>query len=580
MSKRLILVLLLVAVGFIVLWLTRSKWREALLAWLNEPSSPFNLGIFRIVVFTLLLVTGNAETFRFYAALPSELVYPPELIGWVSLDSLRPLFEPALVVFQLSTVLAIFGAWTRWTGLASALTGVMVLGLPNWFGKVNHGHHLLWIAALLALSSSGHALGVDGIRAAFRRADHEDVGAPQPDRVFGVPLKMLVLILGMVYFFPGFYKLFTVGPRWMHPDAVRDLMYLDWNRMGHWLPAIRLDGSSALLALGAVGTVVFELVFLPLALYRRTRLMAAAGGLAFHNMTNLNLGIRFGTVQWLYVGFVDWKQLFLKFGSRLPRLYVLYDGECRFCRRAIASIRSVDLLEAFETIDFRKGEFPAALGTVPDIATLDRDIHAFDGRAWRTGADAFERVLRRVPVLWPLWPLVGMPLLRNAARAIYRRIADSRHLLIGDHPNKLDTLSSPELALRLGMALLAINVVFGVKRWVNSWPFACYPPYDHVAASRVQFLAFSDGDRVLDPMLDHELKRVFQANRLNGLAMQIRNDPDPAHQRASAQAFLDVWIRTSPGTAPSLAAIPVIAEEAIQPPEWGQREIVRRLDSR
>ena len=52
--------------------------------------------------------------------------------------------------------------------------------------------------------------------------------------------------------------------------------------------------------------MVFELSFVFLVPFRRTRPFAAVAGLAFHNLTYLLMNIAFVSLQILYLVFVDW----------------------------------------------------------------------------------------------------------------------------------------------------------------------------------------------------------------------------------------------------------------------------------
>lgn len=567
MSKRLLFVLVLVALILVIAWLKRTRLSEAARAWFTEAVSPFNLAIFRIVVFSLILVTGDVDRSDFFASLPDSLRYPPELMSWVPLEGLTRGFPIILAVFRITTIMAIVGCCTRLSAPLSTATAIVVLGLPNWYGKVNHAHHLVWLAALLAFAPCAITLSVDGIKLAFLRADQGDVAKPESSPAYGVPLRFLILFLGVAYLFPAFYKLCTVGPAWVSATNLRGIMHLDWNRMGHWLPSVRLDGNSVLLVLGGLFTLGFELAFLPLALLRRSRLLAGFAGIVFHNMTYLNLGIRFGTVQWLYVGFVDWGALLPRLGRKLKPLTVLYDGECRFCRRSIAAIRSLDLIDSFEAIDFRQLHSSQTLPVMPSLSDLDRELHAWTGDSWVKGVAAFERIIRRVPFLWMVWPFLVLPGSSHLARAAYRWIADHRHRLIGERPSITPSLGSIRPVLALGVAILGVNLVFAAKRWTDSWPFACYPPYDHAGVESVTFLAYADGLQVFDPMRDQTLRETFLANRLNGLAQHIKNDPDRRHQLEAAKALLAIWRQLS-SAAPSDQAVPVIASEWTAPEKW------------
>lgn len=237
-----------------------------------------------------------------YASVPSALrVAPP---GWGSLASFIPLSEPVarvlLGLFVVSSGLAIVGWKTRCATAVALVTGFYVLGVPQFFGKINHNHHLLWFMALLAASPSGDALSLDAR------------GAPKVASVkHGFPLRVAWVLLGFVYFFPGIWKLFAVGPAWALSDNVKYMMYDKWTELGGFLPFWRADYNPLAYRLGGVYTLVFEIGFLPALLFsRKLRPWFVVSGPAFHFQTFLFMKIGFTILVFCYVMFIDWPESF------------------------------------------------------------------------------------------------------------------------------------------------------------------------------------------------------------------------------------------------------------------------------
>jgi len=113
----------------------------------------------------------------------------------------------------------------------------------------------------------------------------------------------------------------------------------------------------------------------------------------------------------------------------LKRFVIVYDGQCRFCRRRIEWIRKRDAAGLFE---FTASDSPKLLVRFPSLADeeLSSGLRFIDGdRNVRCGADAVYEIARRLPrwrcVAW----LYCVPGLRGMARLVYARIAARRDAL-------------------------------------------------------------------------------------------------------------------------------------------------------
>jgi hypothetical protein len=274
----------------------QARW----LTFFQAEARPVELAWVRIVVYAaLLLYTDPAEVIRM-AAFPRDLLVPPPGLGWLvphlSMDA--AVVRVALWLFQGSCLLALVGLWTRPAAWGVVLLGLYVLGLPQYFGKIDHYHHLLWLAALLAASPSADAWSVDTWRRARRGLRLPDT----PDPRYARPLCYAALLIGVVYFFAGFWKFVVGGVDW-GTEAFPTILHAQWYRLD-WLPALRPDRYPALLAAMGWGTMLWEVSFVFLLFVPRLRLLAILGGLAFHLLVYLLAGINFWSLAVCYVVFV------------------------------------------------------------------------------------------------------------------------------------------------------------------------------------------------------------------------------------------------------------------------------------
>ncbi len=287
------------------IWKRRQRLTTNLIARLGEADDARNLAVLRIATFTtLLVVPAGREEFLVHLGLPDALRFPPGGLGsLVAAVTPSPEFGRTVLFGWIAVVaMAAAGFLTRFSTVAAALLSILVLGVPQIHGKVNHAHHLVWFAMLLAASPCADAWSFD----AWIRRGHGRRGVPARDRRYGIPLRFAWLLLGMVYLFPGFWKLWTGGIDWITSDHLRNQIWLQWTTHGDWRPAVDPTGWPWLLRVGALGTILFELSFVFLVFDRRTRPLALAMGLLFHNATWFTIHIGFVSLQICYLCLVDW----------------------------------------------------------------------------------------------------------------------------------------------------------------------------------------------------------------------------------------------------------------------------------
>jgi hypothetical protein len=257
--------------------------------WL-EPTAAVNLALLRIVIFGLLLWQAIARNPFRYASLPaSERDLP---LGWGWLGSLPFDEELALGAQRLliaAAAAALFGVATRVTVPIAAVTSVYVFGLPNFFAKINHGDHTrVLIALVLAASPCGDALSIDRLFKWLR--GHTP---PPPSSAYTIAVRSAWMLIGMNYFFPGFWKLWESGDLWISGRALKFHLLNKWASLPDFVPALRVDEHPSLLALLGSATLVFELGFLPAMFHRVSRTVAAFSATAFHLGIEAIMGISF-----------------------------------------------------------------------------------------------------------------------------------------------------------------------------------------------------------------------------------------------------------------------------------------------
>ena len=109
---------------------------------------------------------------------------------------------------------------------------------------------------------------------------------------------------------------------------------------------------------------------------------------------------------------------------------IVYDGHCGFCRRSLRALQRFDTRGAMKLYDSHDTDTIAA--TFPMLAGADFDDAMFavtpDGRVFR-GYFAFKRLLRYLPLTWPLLPVFYLPGVDRIGPGVYAWVARNRNRL-------------------------------------------------------------------------------------------------------------------------------------------------------
>jgi hypothetical protein len=286
--------------------------------------SPYNLAVFRIVLFASILLAPELYAAPKYAAQsPALMLQYPDLAWMPKYLPIDPAAAHiAVVLLIVCCIAASIGLFTRASAIMVTLLATYVFGLRELFGSVNHvNNHLVWFAAMLAVSPCADVLSMDKIIESRRKGKSGAVAGSFNSRIYSLPLRLVWILMGIIYFFPGFWKLNMVGLKWAFSDNIQRLIYKAvFMSGGQWHPIFPIDRYPMLCELGALGVMFFEISFIALIFVPALRLYVAAAGLMFHTMTHWFLNIHFTVLQCSYAAFVDWHGMCRRLGKNfLPR---------------------------------------------------------------------------------------------------------------------------------------------------------------------------------------------------------------------------------------------------------------------
>lgn len=266
---------------------------------------PWNLALLRVALLGSMLAALDPVRLRLYSTFPPELANPPvpwgALLPWIEFSPART--DVAYAAFVVVALLGILGVRARTMCALAALLGTYLFGLEQVHSKVAHYSHRIWFLLVLAVSPCADALSLSAWRR--RRAGEPP---PAPSRAYGFPLRMIWLLIGIIYFFPGFWKLVTSGLDWALGDNLAMTLYQKWfQEERFWRPLYRLDHFPVLMVVGGLWTLAFEILFLPALFHPTSRAALVGAAMVFHVNTGLAMNIWFDHLWPLYpLLFVRW----------------------------------------------------------------------------------------------------------------------------------------------------------------------------------------------------------------------------------------------------------------------------------
>lgn len=111
---------------------------------------------------------------------------------------------------------------------------------------------------------------------------------------------------------------------------------------------------------------------------------------------------------------------------------VIYDGECNFCKAQVARLRLIDFFG--NRLSYLSLHDPRVAERYPNLSheQLMEQMYVIDqqGRPYG-GSDAVRLLSRRLPLLWPVMPILHLPGTAGLWRWGYHQIAKRRYKISG-----------------------------------------------------------------------------------------------------------------------------------------------------
>lgn len=363
----------------------------------------------RVVLCIVFLNVPEPREALHVAGSPSALLHAVDGLGWFLrwVPISTGVATTAYRVYFTCALLALVGLYTRVALWGLAGSAFYLFAVRQLTGVVLHDMHLLWLVGLLACTRSASAWSVDSW---FRR------GRGAARRLFDDGDTFLFwarTLLGLVYFFPGLWKLRASGLDWAFSDNLRNQLWAKWFQH-HVVPSVRLDAHPNLLhALGA-GTIAFELCFVFLVhVGPRTRLALGIAGVMFHLAIERFMLIPFSSLWLCYVVLlggktrrIRWRSAVSFVGAIMTLLIALHGLQGKTQSYPFA---------CYPTFQERAGAtLPDMMLTIEDAQGNARELPvARDAGGYRTQTDWGE--------VWSVLGIYGAPVSEPRLRAFVLR---------------------------------------------------------------------------------------------------------------------------------------------------------------
>jgi predicted DCC family thiol-disulfide oxidoreductase YuxK len=121
--------------------------------------------------------------------------------------------------------------------------------------------------------------------------------------------------------------------------------------------------------------------------------------------------------------------------GRAERAQVFYDGLCPFCLKSVAILKKLDWLHRLTYVNARELRGLSTGQSPLDPSRLLDEMHlvAPDGGRVYHGFGAFRWMAWRLPLLWPLAPLLYIPGVPALGQRLYLWVARNRFQLVPCH---------------------------------------------------------------------------------------------------------------------------------------------------
>jgi len=405
-----------------------------------EERPAISLSLFRIVV-----------AFTTWSVVFPSLIHLEELYFQGSFRSLNPGFFPmwfielvqkspdGLVIvfaalFHLSTFMLLIG-------LLSQLSCIVMTVCCYYFYALNafHVSTLTWdilMVTLVMMCVTGYHGDYFSLDCLLKKND-----APWARRRPFFVQRLLQMQLGFTFFYTALYKT-TADGNWITDNPL--FYVINYPPQGvtktFLLKDFLMDKPDLVYWMG-ISMVVVEFMLVFMLFWRRTRISAIYLGIIFQILLVLTLDVPatffflFSPMFLLFINpndIMDWIESRRCINQSSQRPILLFDGQCRFCKRCIQVLKKMDLFQVFMYEDFYQytdADKPLPGGLTND-QVMKRMYLVVNQQETYGGYVVFRRICWHMPMMYFLIPIIFFPGMGVIGPIMYNFVARHRKCIL------------------------------------------------------------------------------------------------------------------------------------------------------
>jgi predicted DCC family thiol-disulfide oxidoreductase YuxK len=390
----------------------------------KENRYPLTLKYFRVSIF-LWAILNISMSLPYHqeiwgAKVPHEVdsFQPQGYLDWAKGFILHPEFRPFYLVLCYSlfvtNILGALGFFPRFCAVYYVIVSANLDALAPSLGDGGTNLASLLIFYLIFADTNASGKKIDNLNIRY------------VSNAFSNASFLLMRIqVCIVYLAAGLYK--ATGDLWQKGTSLFYILQVD--EFSTPLSRDLILSHPWLSVLGSYFTIVFQISFVFLAWRKTTAPFLVLLGVFFHLGIWLGMGLfTFALVMCVsYILFVDesdYRRL-KQFFSGNSQLHVAFDSRCSLCMKFARFLKAFDFLDLIVIDDARNPSF-FALRSV-DVSIRTKSIVSVETQAnvFFFGFSTIERVFRKIPFAFPIWPLLYFCRVTGLGDFLYSKIADS-----------------------------------------------------------------------------------------------------------------------------------------------------------
>jgi predicted DCC family thiol-disulfide oxidoreductase YuxK len=415
--------------------------------WLGGAATAREVGLLRVFVCLLLWFSVVREDLASIAVFPREMALPRGIMRlfWDYVPGYYTLGQTAWMLNALEwltggfLLLAGAGLLTRLTVPIAFVCYVIFAGMVREYFFIFHQNLIpMLMLGVMAFLPVGDSYSIDRlIRLARDRPVRDD---QTPSVSYGLMRAAIWSPLAFGYFAAGVSKMLAAGIGWANADAMQYRvievavapMHMEFS-FANQIAAL----PSWMFVMMGLATLVSETGYPVIYISRTARWIVPVLTVGMHTGIFILQRILFLDLVLLQFCILPWQSIYPRLRqwllARGAAATVLFDGWCPLCRRTVRVLGACDLFELVTFHDFRTsgvGAFAAGTTEARLRERLEVEMAVQARGGLRFGLDGYARLLLRLPLLWPLLPVLWVPGFSHAARGTYTAVAARRQSLL------------------------------------------------------------------------------------------------------------------------------------------------------